>query len=140
MKKQIPIRIPKFIVELKTSLEQFELTDWALNELKEFIDVIKNIKTDDETHYSHSYKNFNDALSDHMHNKLMLHDFINGEPEENTWEKRPKVCFWWVLRTHDPMYYRPYSDHHASSKQRQVQALNMLNDIISTIESVPKIG
>jgi len=69
-----------------------------------------------------------------LYEQLDEHDFVNGEPQENTWDKRPKAAFFWELYKLGPEYYHPHYDHHCSSKQRQEQMLNLLNDLQSFIK------
>jgi hypothetical protein len=59
--------------------------------------------------------------------------FVNGKPDENTWEKNPKAMFWWCFFCTDAQYYRPYYGHHCGSKQRKEQMLNMLSDALEYI-------
>lgn len=119
----------KDLQEIKDNIETLT-RGWIIAELTEFKLFIQTIKTDTRCCYSHSFNELRDSWYTHMHNKLNKYGFVNGEPEENTWEKRPKAKFWWLIYTCDPAYVRPYYSHHCSSKERQEQMINMLDDLI----------
>lgn len=109
------------------------LKDWAINELNEFLKYVSILDTDDKRCYSKSFSKLMKDWYEYIHEKLNKYDFVNGCPEENTWEKRPKAVFWFVIFSKDVQYQRPYYDHHCSSKDRKEQIINCLNDLIETI-------
>jgi hypothetical protein len=109
------------------------MTFWAVEELKPFRIEIESTKVDDIRSYSESFAILGKIWHNYMHYKLEGFGFVQGEPGENTWEKRPKACFWWEMYKTSPEHYRPFYDHHCSSKQRQEQMLNLLHDIIEAI-------
>lgn len=70
---------------------------WATKQLKEFIEYIEKIEVTDEGMFSRSYENLHGKWFGYIYERLNESGFVNGEPEENTWEKRPKAAFWWCL-------------------------------------------
>lgn len=128
MKKlEVNAQVSHVVEELKHSPELFT---WALEELKSFRDHIAQFSVNDERSYSRSFEALRSAWYDYMHQKLNMYDFRNGEPAENTWEKRPMACYWWELYQLAPEHYEPFYDHHCSSRNRQEQMLNLLDDLI----------
>lgn len=120
--------------ELKAELIKSNLISWAISEMNEFLLLIKSFDGSDERSYSKSFESLRSLWYDWIHLKLDEYDFVNGKPEENTWEKRPKACFWWEIYQRDPAYYPPYYDHHCSSNHRQIQMINLIEDLIKLLK------
>lgn len=116
---------------LKVSLVNVNLLPWAINEIREFISLLEPFVGTDNYHTASPIQN---QWYDWVHEKLHVFDFVNGEPTENTWEKRPKAKFWWEIYGSDPQYWFPCYDHHCSSNQRKEQMLCLLNDMIMVLE------
>lgn len=106
---------------------------WAVKELREFLVYVETFVVDDGRSYSKTHQKAFSEWYEYLHKKLKEYDFVNGKPEENTWEKRPKAFFWWCVCTTDPHYYRPFYDHHCSSKELKEQMVNIISDAISNI-------
>lgn len=124
----------KRFLPIKEKLVEYSLVEWAKNELNDLKYLIENTVVNDERTYSASFEYINHKVwYAFIHEKLHTYDFVNGSPTENTWEKRPKACFWWEVYKLDPQYYFPYYDHHCSSKNRQEQMLNALNDFLEIL-------
>jgi hypothetical protein len=119
---------------LQKYIISYGLQEYALKELELFKKHISEVIVDSERSYSASFKHLVDRWYDFLHNELHVTGFVNGEPQENTWEKRPKACLWWEVYAFEPRHWRPYYDHHCSSKERQEQMLNCLDDIISCLK------
>ena len=128
LKVETNLQISRVIKGLRHAPELFS---WALAELESFRDHIVQFPVNDERGYSISFEALRSTWYDFIHQKLRIYDFRNGMPEENTWEKRPRACYWWELYALSPDWYRPFYDHHCSSKERQEQMLNLLDDLIA---------
>lgn len=125
--------IPMWLSELRYELTTRDLVKWAIDELKVLRGVIAGTPINDERSYSRSFTELNKTWYNYIHAKLKEYDFVNGEPKENTWEKRPKACFWLEVYKSSPDHYRPFYDHHCSSRCRQEQMLNLLDDTIKLL-------
>jgi len=124
----------KMFLPIKEKLVEYSLVEWAKNELNDFKYMIENTLVDDLRSYSESFGHINKVWYGFLHERLGTYGFVNGEPTENTWEKRAKAKFWWEVYGKDPQYYFPCYDHHCSSKNRQEQMLNYLNNLLEILE------
>jgi len=107
---------------------------WAIEELKDFLGWINHVEVDTERCYSKSYTYIYDCWNYYLHEKLKEYGFVNGKPEENTFEKRPKAAFWWIIYCTSVHNYRPFYDHHCSSKEVKEQMINIVTDAIEYIK------
>lgn len=128
LKVEISLQVSRVIEELRHVPGLFS---WALEELQGFRDHIVQFPVNDECCYSISFEALRSTWYDFIHQKLHVYDFRNGMPGENTWEKRPKACYWWEIYALAPEHYRPYYHRHCSSRDRQEQMLNLLDDLIA---------
>ena len=94
---------------------------------------------DDANSYSDSFIRLREFWFNIIHKKLDDYHFQNGETKLNTWELRPKANFWWMIYCAAPEYYRPFYDHHCSSKQRQEQMVNLLSDILQELSITKEV-
>lgn len=122
---------------LRDSLLKIGLVPWALQELESFRNVIASAKVSDN---HRSAIDLREVWYDVLHKKLNEYGFVNGEPDDNTWEKRPKACFYFAIYLKDPAYHRPYHGYHLSSgREYQEQALNLLDDFTEALKSTEAI-
>lgn len=115
-------------------LHNLEMTPWAIEQLREFRDRISVVAVDDTRSYSASFEAIRNAWYDFLHEKLEAFDFQNGKPGENTPEKRPSAWFIWQIYRCDPQYVRPFYDHHCSSRERQEQMINLIDDMTEALQ------
>jgi hypothetical protein len=85
--------IPAHMTALAKELIERNLVSGAIDELKIFKSIIIAAKIDDIRSYSDSFENLRKQWFDYVHLKLNEYGFVNGEPKENTWDKRPKAAF-----------------------------------------------
>jgi hypothetical protein len=111
-----------------------EFFTWAIEEIKSFREYLVKCEVDTFRSYSKSFTALQYSWYTFLSQKLSENDFQNGKTEENSIEKRPKAHFWWALYAASPAHYRPYYDHHCSSKERQEQMLNLLDDLIKSVQ------
>lgn len=128
MTVEVNLQVVRVIEELRYVPELFP---WALDEIISFRNHISQFPVNDHTSYSMSFEALRSTWYNFIHQKLLAFDFQNGMPEENTWKKRPKACYWWEIYALAPEHYRPYYHHHCSSRERQEQMLNLLDDLIA---------
>jgi len=121
-------------------LTALDLLLWAFQGLQLFKAAVIEAPVDDMRSYSHSFEALRKTWYNFLHARIDENDFVSGKPEENTWIKRPKACFWWQVYCADPQYYFPFYDHHCSSKQRKEQMLNMIDKMIDDISQATLEG
>lgn len=54
---------------------------------------------------------------------------MNGQPPENTWEKRPKAVFWWCIYCTNP-----YARHHCSKEELKEQMIKIISSTKKILE------
>lgn len=135
-KKKSPMDVKRLdrYYPVRDVLQNLEMVPWALEQLREFRDRVSAVAVDDTRSYSATFESIRNAWDDFLHEKLGAFDFQNGKPGENTPEKRPRAWFIWQLYGCDPMYVRPFYDHHCSSRERQEQMINLIDDMAEAIQ------
>ncbi len=138
MTKKPSVEIEKLPEYFKSHFifNDISLLEWGINEIRGFISFIEPFTVNDERLYSDSFTNLEKTSFNYIHDKLNVFDFVNGEVKENTYEKRPKAAFWWDIYKlfSTVQHYRPFYDHHCSSKERKEQIMNLLNDTVLYLE------
>jgi hypothetical protein len=98
---------------------------WALGELQSFRERVLTFSIDDEICYSRTYEDATEDWYNYIHEKLNEYNFVNGKPEEDTWEKRPRAAFWWCLYCTTP---HNRCSHHCSSKELREGMLSIIDE------------
>lgn len=98
-----------------------ELNEWAINELEEFLKYIMNCQITKVDHITET-DSLRTKWYNYLHEKLSSNNFMNGQPPENTWEKRPKAVFWWCIYCTNP-----YARHHCSKEELKEQMIKIIS-------------
>jgi hypothetical protein len=100
---------------------------WALAELKDFVEWINTFKVDNYHGYSESHEKIFREWYLYIYEKLKEYGFVNGQPEENTWEKLPKAVFWWSINC------TTIEGYHLTSREVQEKMIKLINEAISYV-------
>ena len=117
---------------MKLDMNQFVGDVKYQGKLHEFITHMERAPVSDIGLY-HRQKEYDSYKFDFLHKKLDEAGFVNGQPDQNTFEKNPDAHFWFSL------YYFStinFGRHHATTLEQRTALLEKLTELSKTLGAV----